>query len=388
MSVTLLDFKTRLQSKIHSGTLNKVQDVNNLIYEAACNLLNVCDPVDTIRKSVLTNAVYDDVYSYAAPSDLKDDKVIDIRPQVNRTVNDNFNNTGIEQFDLKKDNNSLTVEYNSGVKTLRISKTLTTGTTLNDASTTTENGTWTAGGDASNLEADSLNKVSGSASLKFDLDASGSAGYIVNSTMTAVDLSNYVNTGALFVYVYIPDATAITAIRLDWGSDSSNYYYRSVTASHDNTSFTTGWNLLRFDWSGSTPVGTSVNTAITYAKITFTYDGTATPSCRVDNIVARLGSIYEIVYYSNYLFRNAAGTWQEKPTADSDYINLGTTGINALLYECAQLVSQELSGFGLQVDIDFFSEKEKQQIDAYIGNNKSQAMKKRSSYYSYSLKRR
>lgn len=388
MPVTLLDFKTRLQSKIHSGTLNKVQDVNNLIYEAACNLLNVCDPVDTIRKSTLTNAVYDDVYNYTAPSDLKDDKVIDIRPQVNRTVNDNFNNTGIEQFDLKKDNNSLTVEYNSGVKTLRISKTLTTGTTLNDASTTTDNGTWTAGGNASNLEADSLNKVSGSASLKFDLDASGSSGYIINSTMTAVDLTDYVNTGALFVYVYIPDATAITAIRLDWGSDASNYYYRSVTASHDNTSFTTGWNLLRFDWSGSTPVGTSVNTAITYAKITFTYDGTATPSCRVDNIVARLGSIYEIVYYSNYLFRNAAGTWQEKPTADSDYINLGTTGINALLYECAQLVSQELAGFGLQVDIDFFSEKEKQQIDAYIGNNKSQAMKKRSTYYSYSLKRR
>ena len=63
MPVTLLDFKTRLQSKIHSGTLNKVQDVNNLIYEAACNLLNVCDPVDTIRKSTLTNAVYDDVYN-------------------------------------------------------------------------------------------------------------------------------------------------------------------------------------------------------------------------------------------------------------------------------------------------------------------------------------
>jgi len=393
MSITIQDFKTRLQSKIHSGTINKVQDINNLIFEGGCNLLNGVDPDETIRVVALTNAIYDDVYNYAAPADLKDKKIIDIRPQANRTTADNPSHRYSKEFDQYKASGDYSypfaIENNSGVKTIRISKDLTVGATVNDANTATENGTWAADGTgASNLEADSLNKVSGSASLKFDLAISQTSGYIENSTMTAVDLTDYVNTGALFVWVYIP-STTISAINLRWGSDSSNYLNRSVTAAHDNTSFVTGWNLLRFDWSGATAVGTSVNTAIDYLRVTFTYSGAvAIPSCRVDNIVARLGVIHDVVYYSKYLFKTTGGTWQEKPTLDSDIINLDTTGINLLIYEVSQLVAQELQGEAMASDVNFFTEKEQQQIDAYVGNNKSQAIKPKASYYRTNTLRR
>jgi len=389
MSITIQDFKTRLQSKIHSGTLNKVQDINNLIFEGGCNLLSAGDPMETIRIAALSNAVYDDVYNYAAPTDLKEKKIIDIRPQVNRSQADNFSQNYSREFDQYKLNDSFAVEMNSGVKTIRISKDLDAGVTINDSNTLTENGTWAADGTgASNLEVDSNNKVSGSASLKFDLALSQTSGYIQNSTITAVDLTDYVNTGAIFVWVYLP-STTITAINLRWGSDASNYYHRSVTASHDNTSFVTGWNLLRFDWSGSTAVGTSVNTAIDYLRVTFTYSGAvAIPSCRVDNIVARLGTIYEVVYYSKYLFQTSGGTWQDKPTLDSDVINLDVTGINVLLYEVGQLVSQELAAEGMASDVNFFTEKEQQQHENYFRNNKSQAIKPKSSYYRVSNLRR
>ena len=389
MSITIQDFKTRLHSKIHSGTLNKVQDIYNLIFEGAGNVLNAVDPAETIRIVALSNTVYDDVYNYAAPADLKGKKVIDIRPQANRTRSDNFLQNYSREFDQYKLNDSFAIENNSGVKTIRISKNLDAGATLNDSNTLTENGTWAADGTgASGLTVDSLNKVSGSASLKFDLAITETSGYIENSTITAVDLTNYVNTGAIFVWVYLPSAT-ISAINLAWGSDSSNYLHRSVTASHDNTDFVIGWNLLRFDWSGSTAVGTSVNTAIDYLKVTFTYDGTvAIPSCRVDNIVARLGTIYETVYYSKYLFQSASGTWKEVPTADDDVLNLDTTGINVLLYEVSQLVSQELQGESMASDINYFSDREKQQIDDYVGNNKSQAIKPQSNYYRMPYMRR
>lgn len=381
MSISILDLKVRLESKIHSSTLNKISDVYNLIYEAGANVLGEIDPRETLRITPITNAIYDQVYSYVAPTDLKGNKIKDIRPQANRKVSDNFSQTSGEQFDLYKSNQSFTIEDNSLVRTVRISKDLSPGQTINDATTLTENGTWAAGGNAINLAADTLNKISGSASLKFDISASGSTAYLENSTMAALDLTDYVNVGSIFVWVYIPSTSIITSVNLRWGSDSSNYYHQTVTASHDNTSFVVGWNLLRFDWSASTLVGTSINTAIDYLRVTFAYSGTATTSCRVDSVVIKTGTIYEMVYYSKYLFRSSAGTWKEIPTSDSDLINLDTDGINVLLYELQELAIQELQGDSMNADLNYIAEKKKAVWNAYKANHKSEAIKPQSSYY-------
>jgi hypothetical protein len=224
---------------------------------------------------------------------------------------------------------------NSGIKTLNISKKLTAGATVSTLNSLTDNGTWTAGGNAINIVADTINKISGSGSLKFDISASGSTAYIENSTLSSVDLTNFESAGSLFAYVFIPSTTIITSVNLRWGSSSANYYSSTATTTQDNTSFIAGWNLVRFDYAGATETGTVDNSAINYLRVTFNYNGTATTSCRVDSITARIPSYYTITYYSKYLFKNTAGTWIEKPTAidDSDEINLDVDSFNVLLYE-------------------------------------------------------
>lgn len=381
MTVLISDFKTRLQSKIHGSSLNKVQDVYNLIYEGAGNFLLRVDPQETIRSSLLSNALYDQVYNYTAPTDLKGDKIIDFRPQANRTAGDNFNSVFSEEFDRNKINNDFTVEHKNGFKTLRISKSLYAGVTLNDSNTTTDNGTWAATASASNLTADTYYKLSGTASLRFDLAAAGSSGYIENSTMTAVDASTIKNNGAIFVPVYLSTAANITSVALRWGSSSANYYSVTVTTTTDGTAFVDGWNILRFDWYNLTPTGTPDDEAINYLRLTFAYNGTATPSCRFDNIVARRGELYETIYYSKYLFRSSAGTWKDKPTADDDYIVLDTDGMNCLLYEVAELVGQELQGEDATFDITYLSQNKKDAWGTYSNSYKSQSTKKAIRYY-------
>ena len=388
MSFLISDLKNRVEPKLHGTTINKVGDFYGLCLEAAGNVLLKIDPRETIRIQQITNALYDQVYEYVAPTDLKGDAIIDIRPQVSRSVSDKFSQFKSEEFDVYKSNGGIHVQNNSGVKTLRLSKSLSNTALLDDANSLTDNGTWSAGGNAINFAADSLNYVTGSASLKFDISASGSTAYIENSTITAVDLTNYVNTGAVFVWVYIPSTSIITSVDLRWGSDSSNYYNRTVTATQDNTALVTGWNLLRFDWSGSTQTGTPVTTAIDYVRVTFNYSGTATTSCRVDNIIVKLGSIYNIQYYSKYLFQNSSGTWIEKPTADTDVINLDTESYNIFFYELMELVAQEIQAEDASFDVDFWKSKKKDVWETYMQANKSERKKVRSTYYRIPVKRR
>lgn len=392
MSFNISDLKDRINSKVHNS-INKIVDVDSLIIEAGNNLLLAVDSPALIRSTPLTNGLYDSVYSYAAPADLKEDKIISLIAQDpnNQNPSQNYNQTYSKELDLRKELGTLSIEDNSTVRTLKaVGIGLRTGVTVNDANSLTTSGTWSAGGNAINLAVDTINYVSGNASLKFDISASGSAAYIENSTMQSVDLTDYVNAGSGFVYVYIPSTTIITSIALRWGSDSSNYYSSTATTTQDNTAFVVGWNLLRFDWSGATTTGTPTVTAIDYLRVTFNYNGTATTSCRVDNIVFRLPAIYNLKYYSNYLYRSTAGTWLEKPTAsdDSDIVNTDTTGFNMLVVECAYLASQELSGEDSSFDVDFFQKERNRIWGQYTSNNKSQALKRREPYYRAYVRRR
>jgi len=387
MAFTISDLKTRLESKIHARNIDQVNDVFGLIYEGAGNVLGEIDPRETKRITSITNALYDRVYDYIVPTDLKSDAVIDIRPQTSRAFGDALNQSSTRDFDRYL--SGFSVEDNSGVRTIKIAGVgLTAGPTINECESLTANGTWAASGNATVLASDTFNKMTGNASLKFDISASGTTAIIENSTMTQVDLTNYVNTGAIFVWVYIPSITIITSVNLRWGNDSSNYNNRTVSVTQDNTAFVVGWNLLRFDWSGSTAVGTVVATTIDYLRVTFNYDGTATTSCRVDSIVARLGAIYEMVYYSGYLFRTSGGTWIEKPTADTDLINLDIDGINLLLYEVAELVAMELQKKEASFDVQYWTKKKKETWDNYKQRNKSQALKRQRSYYHTANNRR
>lgn len=396
MAYLISDIKSDLQRKLHGTSLAKLSDVNSLIWEASKEMIARIDPAEMIRIANIENAIYDSVFDYTAPTDLKGNKIIDIRPQVNRTLNDNFTNTGLEEFDLNKTNNTFTVQYNTAVKTLRLSKSLTSPTVVNDMNDITSNGTWSVSSNASGLVKDNLNFISGGASLKFDLASGGVGitGIIQNTTMTSVDLSELENEGALFLWVFFTTATPITSVKLDWGNDiTTNFWSRTVTTPHDQSVFVDGWQLLRFDWNDATETGSVDETAIDSLKITITYDGTATGAeqvVRVDNVTAQLGRIWEIVYYSKFPFRTTLGVFIEKPTKDSDIINLDDDSYNIMLYECARIAAIEIQGTDSRIDVieyekELYGDPSKQDrvglYKQYARSYPSEAEKKRLTYY-------
>lgn len=363
-----------------------------MICEAGSNLLLYIDTPSTIRKSSTTNVLYDQVYSIPAPVDLKEDKIISIVPQNNPTPADNYNQTFPKHFDLYKEQESgnFSVSDDSGLKTIAISTIgLPSGATINDSNTISDNGTWAASGDASGLSVDTYNFLSGNASLRFDLANAGSAGILTNSTMTPVDISEFIAGGAFFIPVYIADPTAVTSIDLAIGSSAINNYSGNVTVTADNTTFITGWNILKFVIAGMTVNGTPVTTATNYAKVTVNYDGTAVSDMRIDNIVVRRGYLATVSYYSKYLFKTSSGVWIESPTAvdDSDIVNLELTGFNMLLAELAYLASQEIGAQDATFDVDFFSRERDRIWGKNRMNNKSQASKRSQAYYKPYIRR-
>ena len=184
-----------------------------------------------------------------------------------------------EEFDIYKSTQDATfnIKWQTGTKSLRVSKSLTPAKkVIGNLDSTTESGTWSATGDASNLTIDTLNKLFGAGSFNFDLAASGSLGHIQNTTLTALDLTDYDELGSFFLLVYIPDSSIITNFILRWGNDiTANYWQATITTPHTGTAFASGWNLLRFDWAGATETGTVAPATIDSFRISFTYNITS-----------------------------------------------------------------------------------------------------------------
>ena len=376
--------KGEIQAFIHGTTLNQVVNVDGLIYRAARQLVLDVDPQEMKRIKPLASAIYDRVYDYPIPDDVKGNKVIDIRPQANRNASDSFLQTYSKPFDLSKDSllNQFNIDFNSGVKTIRIADSgLVPGVVVNDADSIDSNGLWVTGGTASNIAIDNINYVSGGASLKFD--ATTGAAYLENSTMDAQDLSAWKNQGHFFLWVYMPTAIDFTNVKLRWGSDSSNYYEQTVTVNQQGNAFVDGWNLLDFPWLNAVQTLTPIDTAINYLRLTCNVTAAQT-AIRLDNIVFRLGTILEIVYYSKFLFKDAiTGGWQETITDDSNIINLDTESYNLLVYQVGIHLAQQLQGLdAMFYDGNYFQGHYSDALGRYRQMYKSEIQKPEQQYYS------
>jgi hypothetical protein len=353
---TVGQFKTKLTPKLHGTSLSRIGDLYGSIGEAAFNVLSRIDPYTTIRRARIENAIYDKIYNYIAATDLKgNNKVVDIRPIGERSTGDTIVGSYSRQFDTKKYNDRFTIEVINGVKTLRIAKALTARTVLHRCDSLTLEGTVTASGDANNIDTDTLDFISGDRSIKFDLDGLTGQGIITFALNSAIDLSNMEDLGALFHWIKFPDATRINSFILRFGSGSGAYSPITITAPHDRTSYeSNAWLLNRYDWEDAgADTGTPDFTAVDYIQIVINYDtGTALSNVKIDNITAALGKVYEMLYYSNCLFRDTTGaTYKSVPTADSDVILIDDNDINMLLYEALIILGQEVKGKSMATDL-------------------------------------
>lgn len=380
------DLKNDLTAVTHNTQLNQISNLDGLIYRAARQLLLDVDPQETKRILEFTTPIYNSVYNYALAPDVKGNKIIDIRPQVQRLPRDIWTQTYNQAFDVWKQNlfssrDMFTINFNTAIKTILINAPfLNPPIVINQADSITQNGTWMVGGTASNLSLNSTNFVQGGGSLQFDVTTG--VGYIENSTMTAVNLTDHLNQSSLFEWVLIPTGANLTGVELRWGSSSSNYYSRSLTLNQQGTAFVNGWNLIQNIWAGASVVGSPNPASISYLRVSFTVSANMA-GVLVNNINSTLGSVLEYEYYSKYLFRDAiTGAFQETVTDDSNLINLDTDSYNLLFNLTAFLSAQQQQGLdALFYDGNFFGSQYQENLARYKAMYKSETQKPQSQYY-------
>lgn len=354
MSLSVEKLKTKAQGKMHGRTMNKVADVYGKMREAGSNIVARIDPYETIRRVRIENAIFDQVYNYTCPADLKGvDKIIDIRPIGVRSNEDSIRGAYARQFDILKSTDTTTVEMLNGVKTLRLNKDLTSRTVLHRCDSLTLEGTVTAGGDVQDLAINQLEHLSGLGAIQFKLSGASGTGNITLNLNTAVDLSSMENVGALFAWLRFADASRITSVELRFGNSTGDYWSKTITAPHDRSSFESGvFTLGRFDWRDATDSGSPDASDIDYLRVSFTYTtGAALAANFLENITAAKGEAYELVYYSNCLFTDSTGmTWKVEPDNDTDLLVLENTAENIYLYEFQKTLANAVKGKNMGAD--------------------------------------
>ncbi len=348
-----------------SGTVASA-DMNALLNMAVSAVVADCDLYTTKRKATITPQLFNDVFSYAAPSDLKDNKIIDLQPRHGRGKFDDWTLVPLEEFDRKKQDrvfstngdpiditglqylseNLLAVSEKDATKRILVSKPLPSYSISIDGLNVV--GDWVALGDAENLEADNSDSVDGIGSLKLGIsDAGGTTAGITNSNITDFDITDYLTDGSFFVWAYITDADDITNFILKAGSDSSNYYSITITTTNESTAFVAGWNLLRFAMSGKSTTGTPDDGACDYIALYMTKDAgkVSEVGYRFDNLTLKRGEYYDIFYYSEYGWRSAAGTWAESATSDTDILNGGADELKLVEMKYSEFAEKHLRQF-------------------------------------------
>ena len=384
---TITQAKSDFEGRLHGTSLNKVANLNELMNRAGRRLFKDHDIQESIRIVTLSNALFDQVFDIALPTDVKNDRIIDIRPQAEyaRSLRDNLSQRYGKQFSLYKGwdkyyQPTFTVRNNSGVRTLRVAKSAIGGVLIHPMTSITGTGTWAASGVGTNLQVDSINFVTGGASL--EVDASGTGNVILtNSTIPAVDMTGYVGQSSIFLWVYFPNAANATSVQLKWGSSASAYYSKTVTVTAMGTTFVTGWNLLRFDWAGLTPTGSPTTTAYTYSQVTIAVTA-ANTGYRLDNIIAQLPTLYEMEYYSFYPFQDAnTGAWEERFNTDDDLINVGPDSYEVFLDQCEVLALRQMQDAGASVDIQSAEVQLAMDLQNYKNKYPSEVSQVKQKYY-------
>lgn len=376
---------------MHGVSLNQVQNLYGVYNRAARRLMEDVDPQET-KIYYPFGKVYQGVFGYPLPTDVKGNKVIDFYPQANRTLNDNFSQVYNKDFSLYKNywvKPNFTPKYNSAVRTVELNASqLVSGIQINAADLINDNGQWNASGTAStpiNNSVFATDGVNGSVQTNLAAGANPSTGALFNSTMTAVNLTNNYNNNANFFFqVYLPDASAFTSLDFRIGSSATNYYEMSgITTTSLGNTFANGWNLISVPWSSMTTVGSPNLAAINYLYVGFVYNGTQQVQVLINQFYSRIGVLFTMEYYSKYLFRNATtGAFQETVLTDNDIVNLDTDAYNMFLFAAGAEAVQQMQGLdALFFDASAFETRYQASLATYKAKYKSEILKPQGQYY-------
>jgi hypothetical protein len=382
--LSISELKGELESMLHGTTLGQIVNVNGVLNRAARQLMLDIDPQETKRMAQFNSPVYYRVWDYALPSDIKGNKVIDLIPLQQNNRRDRVFSVYNQPFDIDKNwtsTDQFTIISDTGNKYIRVNYNNKSLTTLLDQVTgVSDNGIWVASGTASNLLANSQILNNGLPTVTFD--ATTGVATLTNSTIAAQDLSLHFNQGASFFSLYLNSPSLFTSATIKVGSDASNYYITSVlTTQFNGFAVSQGYNQFGDTFANMTKVGTPDLTKVNYVQLNITFSSAIT-GVAFFQLQNSLGFLFDIEYYSKYLFRdNITGAWQEKVTDDSNYINLDTESYNIFLYLCQKFATQQALGQDASYDTFFSDDGYQKAVARYKRIYKSELTKPQNSYY-------
>jgi hypothetical protein len=370
LTVSLAQLKSDIAGKMKGTSIREVKDFYGTAASAANRMLSRIDTEETRRTATLATPFWDNVNDYVLATDYKG--MIDIRPTANRQDQPGLSHYGQRtprQFNERLDANSFSIRWNNMIRTLRAQR-LPSGNvvTLDTLTTPTSNGEWKAFIDIpimwdmtinwdqalnwdNGLFTSPINFVQGQGSLGFNLDGSTGSAHIENTTASSLDLTeyNFQDTSMLFFYIPSGFASRFQSFKLRRGSSASNYVEVTITTKADGTAFTDGWNFLLFTWDKGTVTGTPDDTNNTYRYFGLTYtSGTYIKGCYLNAWTDSLGELYETEYYSEYLFRTAAGVWIQTPTVDTDLVNVSPASYEILKVEMMIEITKQIRTGSIQ----------------------------------------
>lgn len=375
-----------LSGVVHGTQMNKVPNPYGLLSRTARTILLDVDPKET-QRIVQLGQVFNDVFDYALPVDVKGDRIVDLRVQAGRQPGDIFTQGYAQSFDSEKLlglAQKTYTQWNTGIKTFRIeAPTLQSPLGLTDTSSLTG---WTATPGGQNLTLNTTNYPAGGGAMQFDLAAGSGTGSVQISTLPAINVTGHVNIDTLFYWVYLPTGASVTSLTLRWGSDvTANYYTSTATLNQQGIAFQNGWNLIAVPWASATKVGTPVITAFDSVQLTVAYNSTLQTGVMFCNLTSNPGTIFELQYYSKYLFRDpSTNAFQETVvdvTDNNKILNLDTESYNLFFNKAAYYVAQTLQGADAEYDARYWDTEYQTALTRYRALNPSEAMIKAEPYY-------
>lgn len=369
MFYTIYNCKQDVNANLPGGGVNQLVDFFNTFDKGRRAVVGKVRPEELIRKAYLENAVFPDEYNYAVPDDMKYSDVIELKRLAGyRNVDTMEHPLEIvyrRRFGQKRGgaSNVMNIGYENGVKYARIFRPTSgsrSGTGNNNGASANnceylviqncdslnDNGTWNVGGNVVNLQEDKLNHMIGRGSLSFDINGSSTSGFIENFTLTPFSILDFLARGAEFAWLNLPIPRELISVNLTMGSNTTDLtidlYRASVNAAHNNSTFTTGWNLLKYMLQNLTMVGTPNPILLSYIRFDFETTGEPIPGCNLDNIVLRKGSVYEMTYNSSWCVMDSiTGAIKKIPTDNSDIIIAEEDTYNLLVDEVTMAAQTE-----------------------------------------------
>lgn len=379
MSHTFGQIKEHLLGMGHGGTLSKVRNIEAMAERTASVFVAKSKPLETIRLASL-DLVYDDVYDYSLPADFN--SLMDLYPQDNRNSWDKAFRMHGEEFDLRKayKTRTISIEGAEGTKKLRLNWRSKAAKVLHTMDSVDGNGTWTAVGTATGIVKDDIFKIKGSASIKFNLVASGDG--IQNTTMSSIDLTDEDEVSAAFVWVNMPIVP--TSVSAFWGNDLTTNYWTATaqTTQADGSAFKVGWNRVKFPWdSTATESGTVDPSVIDSFKITAASGTVPINNMRVDDIRFSIGRNFDIKYYSKFLFKDAdTGVYSSRPASDTDIVLVDNDSLPIYLFELLKSMAHQVEGTDSAFDIDYAKQELEDLYPSFRSEHPDQRKKIANSY--------